>query len=82
VDLNKGVIVLRKDYTVCKLGQVLTPEQCRILKHFDISLAEFKLSVKAVYHDGAVSVFDVEEEGGEGDGEEEGDMEEEEEDAF
>jgi len=29
--LNKGVIELRTPFTVCKIGDILTPEQCRIL---------------------------------------------------
>lgn len=31
VELKNGVIHMREDYTVCKTGKVLTPEQCRIL---------------------------------------------------
>lgn len=29
--LKKGIVVLLKDYAVCKKGQTLTPEQARIL---------------------------------------------------
>ena len=29
--LQKGVVTLLKDYTVCEKGQTLTPEQARIL---------------------------------------------------
>ena len=29
--LNKGIIELRQPFTVCTLGKVMTPEQCRIL---------------------------------------------------
>lgn len=29
--LKKGVVTLIKDYTVCKKGQILTPEQAKIL---------------------------------------------------
>ncbi len=77
VDLNKGTIVMRKEYVVCRPGQVLTPEQCRILKHFDIFMAEFKLSVRAMYHDGEVTVYEAEE--GEEEEEENVTMEEDEE---
>ena len=31
VELKNGIIHMREDYTVCKTGKVLTPEQCRIL---------------------------------------------------
>lgn len=29
--LNKGVIELRRPYTICKQGEILSPEQCRLL---------------------------------------------------
>lgn len=37
--LQKGVVTLIKEYTVCKIGQALTPEQARILVNmlFNIS---------------------------------------------
>lgn len=41
--LQKGVVTLLKEYTVCKKGQTLTPEQARILKLLGKSLATFKL---------------------------------------
>jgi mRNA turnover protein 4 len=77
VDLERGVIHFRKDYVVCRVGQTLTPEQCRILKHFNYLLSEFKLTVKAMWHDGETQVFgDEDEVTGEGDAE----MDEEEDD--
>ncbi|XP_015438500.1 PREDICTED: mRNA turnover protein 4 homolog [Dufourea novaeangliae] len=47
--LQKGVVVLIKEYNVCKKGQALTPEQARILKLLDKSLATFKLTPLGVY---------------------------------
>lgn len=41
--LQKGVVTLIKDYIVCKKGQMLNPEQARILKLLDKPLATFKL---------------------------------------
>lgn len=35
--LQKGVVTLIKEYTVCKTGQALTPEQARILVNILIS---------------------------------------------
>lgn len=43
VDLKKGAVVLNQDHTICKEGQTLTPEQCKLLQHFDRKMAEFKL---------------------------------------
>ena len=31
VEMKNGVICLREDYSVCKVGKILTPEQCRLL---------------------------------------------------
>ncbi|XP_043256928.1 mRNA turnover protein 4 homolog [Colletes gigas] len=47
--LQKGVVTLIKEYTVCKKGQALTPEQARILKLLDKPLATFKLSPLGIY---------------------------------
>ncbi|XP_020293426.1 mRNA turnover protein 4 homolog [Pseudomyrmex gracilis] len=47
--LEKGVITLTKPFTVCRKGDVLTPEQAQILKLLDIQLGVFKLLVLGVY---------------------------------
>lgn len=50
--LKNGVIQLLADTQVCKKGDVLTPEQCRILELFDIKMAEFRISVDCVWENG------------------------------
>lgn len=52
VDLKKGSIVLTRDYTVCKAGQTLTPEQAKLLQHFDRKMAEFRLEMLSVWSGG------------------------------
>ncbi|XP_017790032.1 PREDICTED: mRNA turnover protein 4 homolog [Habropoda laboriosa] len=47
--LQKGVVTLLKEYTVCKEGQALTPEQARILKLLDKPLSTFKLVPLGVF---------------------------------
>lgn len=39
--LQKGVVTLIKEYTVCKKGQALTPEQARILVNICIPCIRF-----------------------------------------
>ncbi|XP_055338354.1 mRNA turnover protein 4 homolog [Paramacrobiotus metropolitanus] len=39
--LDKGVVTLSKDFTVCTEGDILTPEQCKILKLFELPMASF-----------------------------------------
>uniref|UniRef100_A0A4W4FTM9 Ribosome assembly factor mrt4 n=1 Tax=Electrophorus electricus TaxID=8005 RepID=A0A4W4FTM9_ELEEL len=48
--LKKGVVTLLQDYEVCKEGDVLTPEQARILKLFGIEMSEFKVSIKCMWN--------------------------------
>uniref|UniRef100_A0A3Q1FWI0 Ribosome assembly factor mrt4 n=1 Tax=Acanthochromis polyacanthus TaxID=80966 RepID=A0A3Q1FWI0_9TELE len=48
--LKKGVVTLLKDHEVCKEGDVLTPEQARILKLFAIEMAEFKVQIKCMWN--------------------------------
>ncbi|KAI8916445.1 ribosomal protein L10-domain-containing protein [Entophlyctis helioformis] len=57
--LVNGAVMLKNDYTVCKEGDTLTPEQAHILKHFDHHLAEFHLTVAHYYHDGKVVEMDA-----------------------
>ncbi|XP_057702793.1 mRNA turnover protein 4 homolog isoform X1 [Corythoichthys intestinalis] len=47
--LKKGVVTLLKDHTVCKDGDILTPEQARILKLLGIEMAEFKVTIKCMW---------------------------------
>uniref|UniRef100_A0A672FEP3 Ribosome assembly factor mrt4 n=1 Tax=Salarias fasciatus TaxID=181472 RepID=A0A672FEP3_SALFA len=44
------VETLLKDHQVCKEGDVLTPEQARILKLFAIEMAEFKVQIKCMWN--------------------------------
>ncbi|XP_061794751.2 mRNA turnover protein 4 homolog isoform X1 [Nerophis lumbriciformis] len=47
--LKKGVVTLLKEHTVCKYGDVLTPEQARVLKLFGIAMAEFTVQIKCMW---------------------------------
>jgi len=43
--LQKGIITLDNEYTVCKEGDVLDGKQTRLLKQFGIACAEFKVNL-------------------------------------
>ncbi|XP_057366664.1 mRNA turnover protein 4 homolog [Daphnia carinata] len=47
--LQRGVVTLLKEHTVCKEGNVLTPEEARLLKLLCIHMAEFKVTIEAVW---------------------------------
>lgn len=47
--LKKGVVTLLEDHTVCERGDILTPEQCRILKLLDVKMAKFHIVLEAVW---------------------------------
>jgi len=59
--LKKGVVTLLKPFTVCSKGDILTPEQAKLLKLFQRPLAQFKIKVKAHWDkDSAqVEMFDL-----------------------
>lgn len=59
VVLEKGVVVLTKDHAVCRAGDVLTPEQARLLKLFDTKMSEFKIRPVAMWHADKVTKFDT-----------------------
>lgn len=46
--LQRGVVTLLKESTVCKAGNVLKPEEARLLKLLCIHQAEFKVTIEAV----------------------------------
>jgi len=57
--LDKGIVTLTQDYTVCKLGDILKPEQARILKLLGHQMAEFKIHLTAVWsNDGTFESFE------------------------
>jgi mRNA turnover protein 4 len=62
--LKKGVIHLLKPFTICSKGDVLTPEQAKLLKLFQRPLAQFKIKVKAHWNKKTeqVQVFELHEE--------------------
>uniref|UniRef100_A0A2K5LI75 Ribosome assembly factor mrt4 n=1 Tax=Cercocebus atys TaxID=9531 RepID=A0A2K5LI75_CERAT len=46
--LKRGVVTLKKKFEVCKEGDVLTPEQARVLL-FGYEMAEFKVTIKYMF---------------------------------
>eukprot|EP00127_Corallochytrium_limacisporum_P001928 Clim_evm83s88 gene=Clim_evmTU83s88 len=56
--LNKGVIELRRDFTVATEGKAITQNEATLIKQLGIKLAEFKASVVAVWHDGRVREYE------------------------
>eukprot|EP01134_Creolimax_fragrantissima_P003843 CFRG3843T1 len=44
--MNKGVVTLDEDFQVCKKGEKLSPEQCRLLKLFGEQTVRFQVSLK------------------------------------
>lgn len=47
--LKKGIVVLLTEHVVCKKGDTLTPEQAKLLKLLDYTMAEFKVNLEAVW---------------------------------
>lgn len=47
--LEKGIVTLYKEHTVCEEGKVLTPEQARILKLIAKPMATFTLEIKCCW---------------------------------
>ena len=43
--LNKGVVELLTDFTVCREGDTLTPDQAALLKIFGVQMATFKMEL-------------------------------------
>lgn len=47
--LVKGVVTLMKEFKICTIGEVLSPEQCRLLKLFNHKMATFCLSLNCMW---------------------------------
>ena len=44
--LERGIVTLYSDYTVCEKGQTLTPEQAKILKLVLNPIAKFRINIE------------------------------------
>lgn len=47
--LEKGIVTLFSDFTVCEKGNILTPEQAKILKLVTRPIAEFKIHIECSF---------------------------------
>ena len=50
--LNKGVVELVSDFTVCSTGDTLTPNQAALLRIFDMKMAVFSLELLCCWQKG------------------------------
>lgn len=57
VQLENGVIVNVRDYTVCEEGQTLTKNQASLLKHFEVKMDTYSVRPVAVWENGSVTAF-------------------------
>ena len=52
IQLKDGIISCTHEYTVCKKGERLTPQQARLLEYFDEKMATFEISVLCLVTNG------------------------------
>jgi mRNA turnover protein 4 len=55
VEIRTGVIVLRDkltEFRICKLGETLSAEKCKLLVHFGMQLADFQVTFVARWSNG------------------------------
>lgn len=64
--MNKGVVELVSDYTVCTAGQKLKPNQAAVLRMFDSKQATFNMQLLALWENDEVVTL-AEDEDDEGD---------------
>ncbi len=80
--LNKAVVMLEHDFRLCEKGTKLTSEQAKLLKAFNMPLAQTSFDLDCVWHKGEfeqVSAMDLGDDNEEEDDDEEEEEEEEEE---
>lgn len=49
VKLDRGIVQMLQDHTICRFGDILSVDQCLQLKTFKVKLAEFRITLDAVY---------------------------------
>lgn len=56
VEISNGVIIFRDEgvteFRICKVGETLSAEKCKMLVHFGIKLADFQVTLAARWSDG------------------------------
>jgi mRNA turnover protein 4 len=57
VKLEKGIVVLTSNYTICNEGDALSPDQGRLLKHFGKLLSHFQLHLLSRWSNGEYSAL-------------------------
>jgi len=61
VEIKNGKIILRDAQTsfrICKEGEILSVEKCKLLVHFDIKLADFKVTLVSRWSNGEFDLLD------------------------
>lgn len=64
VKLDKGIVHMLEDRSICRMGDILTVDKCLQLKTFKVKLAEFRINLDAVYEKSTqdVTIFDQDDE--------------------
>ena len=52
VEIDNGVLQLRSKYVAAQAGVPLTPEQAKVLVHFNEPIVEFRIGVECMWSDG------------------------------
>lgn len=55
--LVNGKVMLQSDHVVCRKGDVLTPEQCKLLTIFEVQMAIFQVKIHAVWNNGTFTIL-------------------------
>lgn len=61
VRLNRGVVELVADYTVCTEGEFISPQASRILRLLGVQMAAFKMHLRCRWTPNEFEVFETEE---------------------
>jgi mRNA turnover protein 4 len=61
VETKNGQVIFRdvqQEYTLCREGEVLSAEKCKLLAHFDVKLADFKVTLLCRWSKGEYEQLD------------------------